>query len=351
MKKHLIVIGTAVLLLAVGFSGCQDTTQLSIVYFNVEPSMINKEETANLSWNVTGATTVSIDNNIGDVGLSGTRIVSPIQNTTYVLTASNSNTSKTATTQIIVLDKSESEDNDDDDLVINIPPTEPTIDGPQEGTKGTEYSYSFRSTDPNNDAIKYIVNWGDGEITTTDFLPNGTATILIYSWISAGNYILSVQADDNKTVSSTTQTTILIDAHLVDAGILGFELPSEQVENGDTFWVTVYLDPPSGKSISGWKISVSYDPAILEAQYVVTGDSTVWPEGMFDLGVIDNGDITYVQAWTVGVYPNYKTDLCTIRFTALKVGTSALSFTYQKITDETVTVITVPSHDNVIVIN
>ena len=107
MKKHLIVIGAVVLLLIVGFSGCtnvdnQDTTQLSILLFNVEPSMINKGETANLIWNVTGATTISIDNGIGDVSLSGTRIISPIQNATYVLTASNSSTSKTATTQIIV---------------------------------------------------------------------------------------------------------------------------------------------------------------------------------------------------------------------------------------------------------
>ena len=86
MNKHLIVIGTAVLLLVVGLSGCtnvdnQDTMQLTIALFNVEPSMINKGETANLIWNVTGATTVSIDNSIGDVGLSGTRIISPTQNT------------------------------------------------------------------------------------------------------------------------------------------------------------------------------------------------------------------------------------------------------------------------------
>ena len=87
MNKHLIVTGTAVLLLVVGLSGCtnvdnQDTMQLTIALFNVEPSMINKGETANLIWNVTGATTVSIDNSIGDVGLSGTRIISPTQNTT-----------------------------------------------------------------------------------------------------------------------------------------------------------------------------------------------------------------------------------------------------------------------------
>ena len=127
---------------------------------------------------------------------------------------------------------------DTDTIVVviskpNIPPTKPTIDGPQEGTKGTEYSYSFRSTDADNDTIKYIVTWGDGETTTTDFLPNGTATIQNHSWISAGKYILAVQADDNETVSSTTQTTILIDAHLVED--IGYLIDDDADETYDSF--------------------------------------------------------------------------------------------------------------------
>jgi len=118
MNKHLIVIGITLILLTVGFSGCtnvdnQDTTQLSIKSFNVEPSMINKGETANLIWDVEGATTVSIDNDIGNVSLSGTRIITPTQNTTYILTASNSTSFKTATTQIIVLMETESDDDED----------------------------------------------------------------------------------------------------------------------------------------------------------------------------------------------------------------------------------------------
>ena len=239
MKKHLIVIGMMLMLLAVGLSGCneppenQDTTQLSIALFNVEPSMINKGETANLIWNVTGATTVSIDNNIGDVGLSGTRIVSPIQNTTYVLTASNSNTSKTATTEIIVLDKSEYEDDDDDDLVINIPPTKPTMDGPSEGTKDTDYTYVIQSIDPDNDKIQYIINWGDGETTETEFLPNGTASMQIHSWMSAGKYTISVKASDNQTVSGTTKYTVLIDVHLVDE--IGYLIDDDADGTYDSF--------------------------------------------------------------------------------------------------------------------
>ena len=196
----------------------QDTTQLSILLFNVEPSRINKGETANLIWNVTGATTVSIDNDIGDVSLSGTRIISPIQNTTYVLAASNSNTSKMATTQIIVLDNSES---DDDESVSNIPPLKPIVNGPWTGNKNTAYNYTAVSTDANNDAIKYAFNWNDGQSTMSDFLPSGTATTQTHSWVAPGAYEISVRVFDNETVSATTKFIVLIDTYLVkDIGYL-----------------------------------------------------------------------------------------------------------------------------------
>ena len=43
-----------------------------------------------LSWSVTGATSVTIDNGIGSVALTGTTVVSPTTDTTYTLTATNS---------------------------------------------------------------------------------------------------------------------------------------------------------------------------------------------------------------------------------------------------------------------
>jgi len=227
MNNLLIVIGIVVLLLVVGLSGCtnvdnQDTTQLSIALFNVEPSMINKGETANLSWNVTGATTVSIDNDIGNVSLSGTRIIAPIQNTTYVLTALNSTSSKTATTQIIALDKSEYDDDDNDNSVGNNPPTKPTVNGPTTGNKNTDYDYTAVSTDANNDAIQYTFYWGDGSYNIiTDFLQSGVVTTQTHSWAAPGIYEISVKAYDNETESAATKLTVLIDTHLVkDIGYL-----------------------------------------------------------------------------------------------------------------------------------
>ena len=51
---------------------------------------------ATLSWQVGNATSVSISQGIGTVGLNGTRVVSPSETTTYVLTATNASGSSTA---------------------------------------------------------------------------------------------------------------------------------------------------------------------------------------------------------------------------------------------------------------
>ena len=123
---------------------------------------------------------------------------------------------------IVTLTVTDNEGATDDDTVTvvisqpNIPPTAPEVDGTSSGTQNTEYTYTAVSTDADNDTIQYIINWNDGEVTETDFLPNGTATIQSHSWLSAGKYMISVKASDNQTVSGTTEYTVLIDVHLVD---------------------------------------------------------------------------------------------------------------------------------------
>ena len=88
------------------FSGCvnvpEELTQFSIVSFDVEPGIINQGEYANLSWVVISASSVNIDNGIGNVALTGHRIIQPMQTTTYILTASNATTTKSATATITV---------------------------------------------------------------------------------------------------------------------------------------------------------------------------------------------------------------------------------------------------------
>jgi peptidoglycan-associated lipoprotein len=56
--------------------------------FTAEPSTIVKGESSTLRWSVSNATSVTIDNGIGTVQASGSRVVSPAENTTYRMTAS-----------------------------------------------------------------------------------------------------------------------------------------------------------------------------------------------------------------------------------------------------------------------
>src|SRR4030043_2316488 len=71
--------------------------------FGADPPAIAAGESSTLSWNVLGATKVSIDHGIGNVALSGSRAVMPSETTVYTLTATNaSGTSITATAQVIV---------------------------------------------------------------------------------------------------------------------------------------------------------------------------------------------------------------------------------------------------------
>jgi hypothetical protein len=75
---------------------------LPFIQFSVNPTAITPRGTAVLTWNVTGATTVVIDNGIGPVPLSGSRAVSPDVSRTYVLTATNPNGSNTSAVALAV---------------------------------------------------------------------------------------------------------------------------------------------------------------------------------------------------------------------------------------------------------
>jgi hypothetical protein len=110
MKKLIETIGITLVLIIVGFSGCinapKELTQFSIVSFDLKPNIINQGEYANLSWVVIGASIVIIDNGIGNVALTGHKIIQPTQTTTYKLTASNATLTKNATVKITVNNQS-----------------------------------------------------------------------------------------------------------------------------------------------------------------------------------------------------------------------------------------------------
>lgn len=75
---------------------------IEIKKFVVSPGVIPAGEDSTLTWEVTGADVVRIDNGIGTVPPSGSQVVKPPDTTTYKLTASNESGSITATTTLSV---------------------------------------------------------------------------------------------------------------------------------------------------------------------------------------------------------------------------------------------------------
>jgi parallel beta-helix repeat protein len=79
----------------------------------------------------------------------------------------------------------------------NTPPNTPTIDGPTTGDVSTAYTYSFTTTDPDNNDVKYVIDWGDGSAkTTSPFGASGDSYTASHTWAASGIYSIKVYAED-----------------------------------------------------------------------------------------------------------------------------------------------------------
>ncbi|MGD1070614.1 MAG: OmpA family protein [Bryobacteraceae bacterium] len=74
----------------------------TVANFTVEPSSVERGQSAVVRWSVSDATSVSIDRGFGTVEASGSRRVTPTDTTTYTLTATGTagNTTRTATVTV-----------------------------------------------------------------------------------------------------------------------------------------------------------------------------------------------------------------------------------------------------------
>lgn len=73
-----------------------------IASFASDPAMVNAGQNFALTWSVTGATSISIDQGIGDVTGSSSRMASSPAGITYTLTATGAGGTRTATATVIV---------------------------------------------------------------------------------------------------------------------------------------------------------------------------------------------------------------------------------------------------------
>jgi hypothetical protein len=93
----------------------------------------------------------------------------------------------------------------------NLPPDKPTIDGPNKGSPGKEYTYSIIASDPDDDTLYVQWDWGDG--TTSDWLgpfSSGTEVWDSHIWNEKGTVIISVTVEDEHGLSVSAYKEVMI---------------------------------------------------------------------------------------------------------------------------------------------
>ncbi len=86
---------------------------------------------------------------------------------------------------------------------VNSPPNRPsTPAGIYSGLAGISYTFTGYAADPNRDPLSYTFEWGDGQITTTDFRTSGLSARASHAWSEAGTYSVRIQAADGSGAQS-----------------------------------------------------------------------------------------------------------------------------------------------------
>ena len=78
----------------------------------------------------------------------------------------------------------------------NQEPNDPDISGPSQGTQKIYYTYIFNSIDPDNDGVRYYIDWGDASKEWTEFSESGKPVVKNHAWNKQGTYIITCIAED-----------------------------------------------------------------------------------------------------------------------------------------------------------
>jgi hypothetical protein len=211
------------MIILVFIAGCGGTTPTTPIVnsFSANPSTITEGESSTLSWSVTDATSVTIDQSIGSVALISTTTVSPTATTTYTLTATNAVGSVTATTTI---------------TVNPVAPTAPIINSfsadPTIITVGESSTLSWSVTDATSVTIDQSIG-SVALISTTTVSPTTTTTYTLTATNTAG--------------SVTATTTITVNPAVP---VLLINYPIEAGHTGDGLGRGFYIKEFPGTSLS-----------------------------------------------------------------------------------------------------
>ncbi len=343
------------------------------VTFTAAPSSITagSGQESTLSWTVTGASAgavVSIDNSVGaDVGLSGTRTVSPADDTTYTLTVTDANSFAAATATAAVTVEAASTitftaadasitsgqsatlhwtATNAKSAVINPGAIDasPASGGSTTVTPTADTTYTLTVTD-NNDATstaQLTVTVADAPAVTLNAdettITDGQSTTL--RWTASGDGIgaeidqgigevnpptggsttVSPSADTTYTITVTDSNGVSVEASVtvnVDApSTISFTAADASITSGQS--TTLHWTATNAKS-------AVINPGAIDASPASGGSTTVTPtaDTTYTLTVTDNNDATSTAQLTVTVADAPAVSSFTVSPATITVGQSA----------------------------
>jgi C1A family cysteine protease len=76
-------------------------------------------------------------------------------------------------------------------------------EGTTEGQRWKAYTYKFTASDPDDDTIKYYIDWGDGNTShTEDYVKSGETISMEYTWMDSGTYEVKYMVKDEHGLES-----------------------------------------------------------------------------------------------------------------------------------------------------
>ncbi|MGA2158128.1 MAG: hypothetical protein ABSG90_02800 [Dehalococcoidia bacterium] len=264
MKSVLFVFPALLLVLAGCITidmGGGSSQAPQIVKFEVNPISINPGGASILSWEVSNASSVSIDPGIGNTSTHGSEKVSPATTTTYTITAGNKSGSTRATALLTV-------------GAAVIPPTTPATPS---GGVGLPVIASFSATPSSISAgSSSVLNWsvnnatsakisGIGSVGTsgsTSVYPATTTTYVLEAYNSAGQSSAS-------TIITVAGTTIPPYSGGSIPSIIAFAASPSAIEAGGSTILSWNVINASSVSITG------LGPVASSGSMMVTPSSTM----------------------------------------------------------------------------
>jgi uncharacterized protein YkwD/chitodextrinase len=177
--------------------GGPSSTAPVISSFAASPALISSGQSAVLSWTVVGATTITLDNGIGDVSTLSSKVVSPGQTTTYRLTATNAVGSSSATATVTLSPASDTQ-----------PPSVPVLNSAV-ATSPTQVDLNWSASTDNVGVAGYQV-FRNGSLLAN--VAPASTTYSDRAAAAAATYVYSVRAYDGSgnysgTSNAATVTT------------------------------------------------------------------------------------------------------------------------------------------------